>query len=73
MLTMNALIPLGAMPDPNDEGKTVEKDLKAAKFAIDLLGILEEKTKNNLTANESQALTAALYQLRMLFVEASKS
>jgi len=73
MLAMNALLALGAMPSTEKDEKKPEKDLQAAKFAIDMLGILEEKTKSNLTSNETHALSSTLYQLRMLFVEASKS
>lgn len=43
-------------------------DLDAAKFQIDLLGIIEEKTKNNLTADEQRVLDASLYELRTRYV-----
>ncbi len=43
-------------------------DLDAAKFQIDLLGVIEEKTKGNLTADEQKVLDAALYELRTRYV-----
>jgi hypothetical protein len=43
-------------------------DLPGAQFAIDLLGVLEEKTKGNLTPEESAELTEVLGQLRSRFV-----
>ncbi|RME04175.1 MAG: DUF1844 domain-containing protein [Planctomycetota bacterium] len=48
-----------------------ERDLIQAKYLIDILGILEEKTKNNLTQEEESFLKQMLHQLRMAFVEAS--
>ena len=47
-------------------------DLEAAKFNIDLLGMLEEKTKGNLSEEEAGLLEQTLHQLRMAFVELSK-
>ena len=43
-------------------------DLKQAKFAIDLLQVLEEKSKGNLTAEEDKNLQDLLYQLRMVYI-----
>lgn len=43
-------------------------DLDAAKFQIDLLGIVEEKTRGNLTPDEQKVLDAALYELRTRYV-----
>jgi hypothetical protein len=43
-------------------------DLDAAKFQIDLLGVIEEKTKNNVTVDEQKVLDAALYDLRTRYV-----
>jgi len=49
----------------------VERDLPQAKNAIDILGMLEAKTKGNLSDNEQRLLEHALYELRMNFVEES--
>jgi hypothetical protein len=48
-------------------------NLEMAKFNIDLLGVLEEKTKGNLSAEEAGMLNQVLYQLRMVFVEVSSA
>lgn len=65
-----ALIDLGVAPVP-DTGKII-KDLKAARETIDILAVIKEKTRGNLTAEESRLLDGLLYQLRMSFVEAKK-
>ena len=68
-LMLQALLYLGKLGDPNsDEGKKmVNPDL--AKHHIDLLGVLEEKTKGNLTDEENKALSLALHEVRMLYVQ----
>lgn len=48
-----------------------EPDLEIAKFNIDMLGIIEEKTKGNLTDDEEKMLADTLSQLRMIFVQIS--
>jgi hypothetical protein len=53
----------------NDEPR---RDLAAARQTIDLMSLLEEKTRGNLTDDEKKLLTETLFQLRMAFVEASK-
>lgn len=52
-------------------GQTVV-DLDMAKLQIDLLGVLEEKTKGNLTEEEKQLLDTALYEVRMRFVAVAR-
>ena len=47
-------------------------DLAAAQETIDLLTMLQEKTKGNLTTEEAEVLTGGLYELRMAFVEMSR-
>jgi hypothetical protein len=47
--------------------------LPLAKQTIDLLGLLEEKTRGNLTGEEERLMTQILFDLRMRFVEKSKS
>ncbi len=49
-----------------------DKDLQAARQTIDLLSLMEEKTRGNLTDSEKKLLSDTLFQLRMAFVEASK-
>ena len=62
-LQMGAMVGLGMFPGP--DGKRPPVDLPAAKDAIDLLGILQEKTKGNLTKEEEEVLREGLYHLRM--------
>lgn len=66
----SALMHLGEAPHP--ETDRIERDLPLAKQDIDLLGLLEEKTKGNLSGDEERLITQLLYDLRMRYVEASK-
>ena len=65
-LSSSAFVGLGAIPDPNT-GK-VEKNLPLVKQTIDLLGLLREKTRNNLTQEEENLFDHLLYDLRMSYV-----
>jgi hypothetical protein len=69
-LGSSAAIHLGDAPDP-DSGEH-HKNVPQAKQIIDLLGMLREKTKGNLTPEEARFLDGLLYDLRLRFVEASK-
>ena len=69
-LSHSALLHLGEAPHP--ETNTVETNLPLAKQTIDLLGLLEEKTKGNLTGDEERLLTQVLFDLRMRFLEVQK-
>ena len=50
----------------------LEKDLAQAQFSIDMLGMLEEKSKGNLTDEEKKYLELALYELRMNYLDEVK-
>ena len=50
----------------------VERSLEMAKHSIDMLGMLEEKTKGNLTESENKYLRHVLYELRMNYLEETK-
>jgi len=63
-------VAFGLIPNPID-GKT-EVRLELGRHAIDMLDILEQKTKGNLTPDEAQFLEHVLHQLRMGFLEATK-
>ncbi len=65
-LSSSAFVSLGAIPDPNT-GK-MEKNLAMVKQTIDLLGILRDKTRNNLTPEEENLFDHLLYDLRMSYV-----
>jgi hypothetical protein len=70
MLASQAFWALGVFRmDENDQR---EPDFDMAKFNIDMLGVIEEKTRGNLTDDEVKMLEAALSQLRMTFVQLSK-
>ena len=69
-LSHTALFQLGLIKIPG--GEEPKKDLQGARQTIDLLALLEEKTKGNLTEQEAKILTESLFQLRMAFVESSK-
>ncbi len=68
-LSHSALMHLGAAPNP--ETNQVEIHLPLAKQTIDLVGLLEQKTKGNLTGDEERLLGQVLYELRMKYVEQS--
>jgi hypothetical protein len=70
MLASQALMGLGTMADPETRGVIV--DLEGSRFAIDLLGVMEEKTRGNLTEQESSELTQALGALRARYVEIAR-
>ena len=69
-LASSAAIHFGDLPDPAS-GQRGEPNLEGAAQMIEILGLLEEKTKGNLTAEERQVLESVLYELRLRFVEAS--
>ncbi len=54
---------------PHPETGVAEKNLLLAKQTIDLLGVLREKTRNNLTPEEENLLDHLLYDLRMRYVK----
>ena len=64
-----AYVHLGDAPNPDGQP---ERNLPLARQDIDLLGLLQEKTKGNLTGDEERLLDSALYDLRMRFIEVSK-
>ena len=68
-MATQALIHLGEIEHPLTKKKEV--DLEEAKYSIDLLEMLEEKTKGNLTPEEKRYLDEVLYDLRMRFVSAA--
>ena len=67
-LGTQALVHLGDVPDPGT-GET-KTQLGAAKYTIDVLALLEEKTAGNLTDEENGHLEGLLYELRMRYVSA---
>jgi hypothetical protein len=68
-LSHSVLMHLGEAPHPDSDA--AHQDLLMARQTIDLLGLLEEKTKGNLTGDEERLLSQVLYDLRLRFVEIS--
>ena len=68
-LGSQAMVALGQVPNPLD-GKT-EVRLDLARHAIEMITILEQKTKGNLDEDEARMLESVLHQLRMAFVAAN--
>ncbi len=69
-LASTAAIHFGDLPDPAS-GKPGDANLDGAAQMIEILSLLEQKTKGNLTAEERQVLEQVLYELRLRFVEAT--
>lgn len=69
-LSLQATIFLGQIPNPVTQ-KT-EEDLDQAKFIIDTLDMLKEKTKGNLAQEESELLETLLYELRTVYLFKTK-
>ncbi len=65
-LAQTAYVHLGVIEDPFSKKK--DKNLEQAKFAIDMLDILKEKTKGNLTKEEENLLEDVLYDLHMKYL-----
>lgn len=64
------MIHLGIMPDPIS--KKTETNNEMAKQNIDLIALLKEKTKGNLSEEEQSLVDGMLYDLRMKYVESTK-
>ena len=71
-LAHTAAYHFGDVPDPVT-GQAGTTNLAAAQQIIDILSLLEQKTRGNLTAEERQLLEQLLYELRLRYVEASKT
>lgn len=69
-LSMQAMIALGEVPHPATQAR--REDLEQARYLIDVLGTLQEKTKGNLTPEEAEGLEGILYDLRMKYVAKAK-
>ena len=69
-LGSSCMVNLGRGEGP--DGDAPAPNLPAAKQMIDILGLLEEKTRGNLDESEARLLSSLLYDLRVQFVDASK-
>ncbi|MEL7089596.1 MAG: DUF1844 domain-containing protein, partial [Planctomycetota bacterium] len=66
-----ALFAMGAIPDPQTGQPVLHLDL--ARHHIDMMTVLEDKTKGNLSDEEAKLLTGALYELRTRYVEVANA
>jgi hypothetical protein len=71
-LAHTAAFHFGDVPDPVT-GQPGATNLAAAQQIIDIVALLDEKTRGNLTAEERQLMEQLLYELRLRYVEASKT
>jgi hypothetical protein len=69
-LALQASISLGLVPNPATN--KAEEDLTQAKFLIDTIGMLKEKTKGNLSEEEANLLENILYELRTQYIAKNK-
>lgn len=69
LFVTQAMVAMGIVPGPDGE---FVKQFPLARHFIDLLGVLEEKTKGNLSPQEARLLSVSLHELRIAFVEQSK-
>jgi hypothetical protein len=69
MLATEAMVALGQIPHPAT-GQP-QADLGQAQYLIDLIEVLREKTKGNLSANEQQLMETLLHQMRLAYVESA--
>ncbi|HME71665.1 MAG TPA: DUF1844 domain-containing protein [Myxococcota bacterium] len=70
-LSTSALFHLGLIAD-TQSGKPSERNLPLARQTIDILEILEIKTRGNLDSEEAKLLESLLFEIRMRFVEANR-
>jgi len=71
MFATEAMAALGQLPNPINNELSV--NIEHARYAIDMLQMLEEKTKGNLEPGEAKTLEDLLHQLRLLFVASQPS
>lgn len=70
-LGMQAMIAMGKLQNPMT--KKIEKNYDQARFLIDTLGVIQEKTQGNLNTEEDKALQDYLFNLRMMYIEEKKN
>jgi hypothetical protein len=67
---VSTIVALGAATEP---GQKPRIDILGARQSIDMLGVLQEKTKNNLSEKEQRLLQNALFEVRMMFLEVTNA
>ena len=71
-LGSSVIVHLGEAPDPTTGQKREKAEFPLAQQSIDLLAMLQEKTRGNLTTEEARFLENMLFDLRMLYVQVSQ-
>ena len=71
-LGSSVIVHLGEAPDPTTDQKREKSEFVMVQQSIDLLAMLQEKTRGNLTPDEARFLDNMLYDLRMLYVQVSQ-
>lgn len=71
MQAQNILFMLGLIPTP--DGRRARPDISSARLLIDQLALIKEKTRGNLTPDESSVLDQMLSRVRLTFVEVARS
>jgi hypothetical protein len=72
-LKMQAEMRLGLLPTGDPEDKEPEPDLLTARHAIDMLAMLADKTRGNLSIEEQRLIENSLTELRLRYVQVSES
>jgi hypothetical protein len=67
---MSAIVQLGGA---TPEGQPPQVDIIGARQSVDMLAVLEEKTRGNLTSDEQKLLDSAVFELRMGFLEITQA
>ncbi|MFH1868710.1 MAG: DUF1844 domain-containing protein [Candidatus Omnitrophota bacterium] len=70
-LSMQTLVSMGEIPNPLNDNKK-EKNLDQARYMIDTLDMIKEKTKGNLKPDEEKLLEGILYELRMKYLDLTR-
>lgn len=71
LIAMQAIAAMGLVGTP--DGRRLPPDLELAKHYVDLLQVLDDKTRNNLTPDEKKMLDQVLYEMRMRYVQVSSA
>lgn len=67
---LSAVVALGAATEPGQQPRI---DIIGARQSVDMLGVLQEKTKGNLSEKEERLLQNALFEVRMMFLEVTNA
>ncbi|HTL51563.1 MAG TPA: DUF1844 domain-containing protein [Planctomycetota bacterium] len=67
---MRGMVLLGQIPYPGSDDRVI--DIAGARYTIDILAVIQDKTKNNLSKDEESYMRNALYELRLRFVDVSE-